>query len=104
MVRSYVDIQDLIRLVLICLSQERQLVLFDTAGKVEIEVGDLARLALKVMGIPGGEILRPALNGEREDRYVGDPRPIKAIAHEFRVPFRSLEQQLLDTAAFLAAG
>jgi nucleoside-diphosphate-sugar epimerase len=101
-VRSYVHVDDLISLALTSLGAEHS-ALFDTFGDVEIEIGELATLALDVLGKTGGSVRRPTILGGDEDRYVGDQRAIAALAAKYGIEFRSLRQQIQDTADFLAA-
>jgi hypothetical protein len=78
--------------------------LFDTAGETVVEIGDLAQLALRIMGVSDGRILRPILSAEEpEDRYVGDGAAMAGLAAERGVVFRPLAEQIRDTAAYLAA-
>lgn len=101
-VRSYVHVDDLIALALSCLSEgAKSATKFDTCGEREIEIGDLAKLALDVLDNPGGQILRPPPSDQNEDRYVGDRATIAALAKKYGVEFRSLRQQVRDTADYL---
>lgn len=101
-VRSYVHVDDMISLVLASLGAGES-TLFDACGEVEIEIGDLASLALDVLGRTGGPVLRPAFLGGDEDRYVGDRSAIAALSTKYGIAFRALRQQIQDTADFLTA-
>ena len=102
-IRSYVHVDDLIALALSSLNEGAEsATMFDTCGESEIEIGDLAKLALDVLGNPGRQIIRPAPSGKDEDRYVGDRVAIAALAKKYRIEFRSLRQQVRDTADYLA--
>ena len=105
-IRSYVHVNDLIRLVLGILENSASgKTLFDTVGETEIEVGDLARLALTVLGQPDGIIERPPLDPDApEDRYVGDRTALAALLVQRGMTLQPLSQQILDTAEFLRIG
>jgi nucleoside-diphosphate-sugar epimerase len=103
-VRSYVHVNDLLALVWECLENafcEQQL--FDTTGETEIEIGDLARQALDILGWPEGAIERSPLSPDAvEDRYVGDNTVLSMLTARYGVLFRGLPEQIRDTAAYLA--
>jgi UDP-glucuronate decarboxylase len=101
--RSYVQICDLIGLVLALLGRAKasDRWLFDTAGETVVEVGALAELARAVMGEPDLAIDRPALaGGEPEDRYVGDGAAMADLARRHDIVFRPLSEQIRDTADY----
>lgn len=104
-IRSYVHIEDLLEVALACLvCGDKGVTAFDTAGEREIEVGELAQLALEVMGWPEGRIARPPLDlAAPANRYVGDGTAFKALAQRHGIAFQPLPQQIRDTANFLAA-
>lgn len=101
-IRSYVHAGDLIALALACLEEgRRETFLFDTAGEVEIEVGDLARLALEVMGATG-TIVRPPMHKDAlPHRYVGDGTTMLRLAARYDIHFRPLQMQVRETADFM---
>ncbi len=105
-VRSYVHVNDLIGLVLEILAKPAApKILFDTVGDTEIEVGDLARLALTLLGEPGGVIERPPLDADApEDRYIGDRAAFSALLAQHGMTLQPLPQQVSDTAQFLRHG
>jgi hypothetical protein len=75
---------------------------FDTAGEREVEVGDLAELAISVLGQPDLTTLRPAFDGTPADRYVGDPSTYNSLARSYGIELRTLERQIEETARYLA--
>jgi UDP-glucuronate decarboxylase len=104
-IRSYVHVADLVDLLFSTLLGVGPLPsqAFDTAGEVEIEVGELAELAKSVLGKPELEIVRPSLDGSPADRYVGDPSVFWSLARAHGTVLRPLSQQIEDTARFLGA-
>ena len=101
-IRSYAHVGDVIAIALALLDEGQGApVRFDTAGEREIEVGELAQLALKVLG-QDNAIERPALDPAAPDnRYVGDGDAMKAAAARHAIPLRDLPRQIADTADFL---
>jgi len=101
-IRSYVHAGDLIALALACLEEGRkETLLFDTAGEVEIEVGDLARLALEVMGTTGAIVRPPMQEDAIPHRYVGDGTAMLRLAARYDIHFRPLPKQVRETADFM---
>jgi UDP-glucuronate decarboxylase len=104
-VRSYVHVRSLLDLCFALMLGDMPVPVaaFDTAGAGEIEVGALAEMVASVMGHPGMEIIRPPLDGTEADRYVGDPRVMKDLAHSYGIDMLTLSQQIEDTALSLTA-
>lgn len=104
-VRSYIHIDDLVRLILTCLQKggAGQRYHFDTAGEVAVEVGELAQLVLETLQPDCQEIRRPALGDSADDYYVGDSAAMQALLSSFGFTNRTLRQQIIDTANFLRA-
>jgi UDP-glucuronate decarboxylase len=104
-IRSYVHVSDLIALVLAALDEGAAApVCFDTAGEREVEVGELARLAMAVLGAAEGVIERPPLDPSLPDnRYVGDGAVMMALAQRYNIALRPLPVQIADTAYYLSA-
>lgn len=103
-IRSYVHVRDLVELAFaVMLGQiPGPGVPFDTAGDREIEIGDLASLTAALLGMPDTRIDRPEMAGENPaDRYVGDGTLLGKLALEGGIEFASLDEQILDTAAFI---
>jgi nucleoside-diphosphate-sugar epimerase len=102
-VRSYVHVRDLVELAFAVMlgDDPPPPSVFDTAGEREIEVGELARLAASVLGAPEMEIVRPPLDEQRPDRYVGDPSVLNALASRYGLAMTTLPQQIVDTALAL---
>lgn len=102
--RSYVYVGDLLGLALsIVLAREPSIELFDTAGEMPVEIGELARLAATTLGRSDPAILRdfdPTLSA---DRYVGNPDRIRALFRAHGIAPLSLSDQVARTAAYLYA-
>ena len=102
--RSYVSVGDLIEASLAWLFSRTapEQVVFDTGGEV-VEVGELAQRALHLLGRAELAVSRPAPDGSAEDRFTGDGAAFARLAQSQGVALRSLDQQILDTAEYLAA-
>ena len=104
-VRSYVHVGDLVDLAFTIMLRDgpapRQA--FDTAGEREIEVGELAELVASVLGEPGMEVLRPALDGTPADVYAGDPVVMNLLARAYEIDLKQLPRQIEDTARYMRA-
>jgi UDP-glucuronate decarboxylase len=103
-IRSYVHVRDLVELAFaVMLGQTPGPgVPFDTAGDREIEIGDLASLTAAMLGVPDTRIDRPEIAGDNPaDRYVGDGTLLGELALGDGIELAPLEEQILDTAAFI---
>jgi UDP-glucuronate decarboxylase len=102
-IRSYVHVADLIELAFALMLGDGPLPVqpFDTAGEREIEVGELAELAIDMVGGPPMMIERPPLEDSRIDRYVGDGTVMHQLALEYGIALTPLPQQVRDTAHYM---
>jgi nucleoside-diphosphate-sugar epimerase len=102
--RSYLSAADLVSVALAWLLAERraEVSTLDAASREIVEVGELAELAAAHLGEAGIRIERPAIDFRHPDRYVGDPEALMRLAARFELRLSSMEQQIKDTAAFLA--
>ena len=100
-VRSYVDVEDLVS-VMIAAALDRggaSDVQVDTAGDVQVEVGDLADAIRRVLGRPDVAVERQFDDpGAQPDRYVGAPGQFAALAGDLGIPLRDLDEQIARTA------
>ena len=103
--RSYCAAADVVALGLVCLLGESVPadVVFDSGGKV-VEVGELAERVRAVLGLPHLAIERSFLSGGAADRYVGDTDQMAVLASRYGLRLQSLDEQIIDTAAFLRSG
>jgi UDP-glucuronate decarboxylase len=105
-VRSYVHVADLVSLGLAVLLQgaSEPITRFDTAGDRAVEIAELADCILAVLGtkLP---VERPRLDADRskDDIYVGEDGPVRALARRQRIDLLPLETQIRDTAMYLAS-
>jgi nucleoside-diphosphate-sugar epimerase len=76
---------------------------FDTPGMPAIEIGALARRAADLLGRPDLKVTRPALTAAPPDIYLGDGRQFQALAATAGLAPRPLDDQIHDTASYLAA-
>jgi len=97
--RSYVHIEDLLLLALgMLLLGPDGVTRFDTAGEVDVEVEDLARRAIALLGGPDTQIRRAVPDGTPDDVYIGDSGALRTIARRFDLSLRDLNTQITDTA------
>jgi nucleoside-diphosphate-sugar epimerase len=98
-IRSYVHVHELARVILdLALDADGPLA-FDTAGTEVVEMADLALAVARVMDRPIEIERAPMETGE--DRYVGDGRLYQAaLARTGAVPI-GLDRIVRDTAAFM---
>jgi UDP-glucuronate decarboxylase len=104
-IRSYVHVLDLVKLALMLTLGivKNRSIAFDTAGTGEIEVSDLAQLCIDLFGNREMQVLRPdPLRMEGLDRYVGDGAMFLDLLQEAGIEAKSLRQQILDTADYMA--
>lgn len=105
-IRSYVHVRDLIDVCFadLLLGGGDGPAVFETAGEVEIEVGDLARRIADLLGRPDLPVERPPLDPSKTaDRYVGEPADWRHRLERHGIVPIGLDDQILDTAAHLAA-
>jgi nucleoside-diphosphate-sugar epimerase len=102
-IRSYIHIEDLIALALADLLDDSRPAQapFDTAGEVEIEVGDLALRCARLLECSDIAVQRPPQNSNVANRYVGDPAVMRRLARHYAIELASLDTQILDTARYL---
>ena len=102
-IRSYVHVCDLVDLMVAALVGTASIPPgpFDTAGEVEVEVGELADLVATVLGHRGMPVERPDVEAGTVDRYVGDPGVMIALARSLGLVLRPLPRQIEDTARTL---
>jgi UDP-glucuronate decarboxylase len=102
-VRSYVDVEDLVAL-LLSLADAEQDAAFDTAGEVAVEMGELAQRVAAVLGRPEAVVERAWDPDAEPDRYVGDGAVLHALAAQHGVTLRDLDEQIRRTAAVTPSG
>jgi nucleoside-diphosphate-sugar epimerase len=102
--RSYVDVTDLMRLLLRLAETPGPNLRFDTAGAEAVEVGVLAERVRAVLGRPELAIERTWDPAAEPDRYVGDGAAMARLAAAHGVAFRPLDQQIEETAEYLGKG
>jgi nucleoside-diphosphate-sugar epimerase len=100
-VRGYTHVGDLMALALALLLRGEAAGPLDTGGRPAIEIGALAWRAARLLGRPGLDISRPAFASEPPDIYVGDGGRYEALAGAAGLRLRTLDEQIMDTAAFL---
>lgn len=74
----------------------------ETAGDHEVEVGALAGMVRDLIS-PDATIERGACAEEPIDRYVGDGRDYRRLIVEHGIVEHALQQQIADTAEYLAS-
>jgi nucleoside-diphosphate-sugar epimerase len=99
--RSYVHVLELARVVLELALDDAGPLAFDTAGPDVVEMADLAQAVGQALALPGLEIVRPPLEGGSEDRYVGDGAVYQAALTGMGMEPVGLDRIIRDTAAWL---
>jgi ubiquinone biosynthesis protein UbiJ len=74
---------------------------FDTAGEVEVEMGELAIRIAAVLDVGPNEVERDWDPAADPSRYVGDPTEMRRLAAGAGVAFRDLDDQIRRTRAAL---
>jgi nucleoside-diphosphate-sugar epimerase len=104
-IRSYVHVGDVLDIVFSCLTtpdSSAAPVFFDTVGEEKIEIGDLAARVALVLGRPESKIIRPPWDDSRTDIYLGNEVAFGELIQQYDIKLRSLDQQIFDTADYLA--
>jgi UDP-glucuronate decarboxylase len=100
-IRAYAHIGDVLSIALSLLLGRQELPVFDSAGELPLEIGELAQLTSSLIA---GEILsvsRPDWQIGTPDRYLGDMQSYVQAARLAGVTLQPLEQQILDTAGYI---
>jgi nucleoside-diphosphate-sugar epimerase len=100
--RSYTHVEDVLNIATAILLRQLALPVFDTAGEPEIEVGDLAARVGRLLTEGEVSIIRPDWQNGAANRYLGDLAAYRDAAALAGVKLQSLDQQILDTANYIA--
>lgn len=101
--RSYMAIDDMLRIAVAALASldAGHTIIFETAGEV-VEVGDLARRVLSVLGHDPDAVTRPPIDLRAPaNDYLGDPATVDALAARAGVTPADLDTQIKVTAEWL---
>lgn len=100
--RSYLHIGDLCELAILLLLSHHDApgLPFDTAGEVDIELSDMASRCCRLLGQQVA-IERPPFEHNAPDRYIGDGATLRRLMAIHGLDGRSLDRQIVDTAAYL---
>lgn len=104
-VRSYVDVSDVLDAAFSYLTDAGASfapICFDTYGDEAIEIGELASRVAAVLHRPDTQIIRPPRDDKKDDIYLGDGSTFQRLVQRFGIHLKSLDQQIMDTADFLA--
>jgi len=104
-VRSYVHVQDVLDIVFSSMTTShgrRGAFCFDTVGDEAVEIGDLASRVANVLGRSDCNIVRPRIDNPIADVYVGDGAAFRELVRCHGVRLKPLDQQIVDTADYLA--
>jgi len=102
--RSYMAMDDMLRIAIAAVGHQDAGTTqrFETAGEV-VEVGDLARRVLLVLGCDPAAVTRPPINPDAPaNDYLGDPVVVGALADTAGIELLGLDQQIAATAGWLA--
>jgi UDP-glucuronate decarboxylase len=100
-VRSYTHVGDLLNIALSMLVREESAGPLDAGGQQEIEIGDLARRAARLLGKPNIEIRRPPFETGSPDIYLAHCEGYQALAAGAGLHLRTLDEQIVETADYL---
>jgi len=103
-IRSYVHVLELAKVVFDLAVRDDGPLAFDTAGAEAIELTDLALAIGRALDLPNLDIRRPDLDDAPADRYVGDGATYQAALAQSRGRPAGLDRIIRDTAAYLRAG
>jgi len=100
--RGYAHVSDVLNIGLGVLLNRLDPGVFDSSGEA-VEIGALALRAARLL--KGGDIgiERPSWQDGPADRYLGDPVAFNRLAAAFGIKLRGLDQQIMDTAAYMRA-
>lgn len=98
--RSYVAVRELLSLVFAALVTESgdTVLHFETGGR-PLELGEVAAAVARVLD---GKVARAPITQDGENRYVGDDHSWQALLRRFGLSHLPLDQQILETACWLA--
>jgi nucleoside-diphosphate-sugar epimerase len=102
-VRSYVHVLELARVVFDLALDEAPSLTFDTAGPEIVELADLAVAVGAALGLPDIQVRRPPLEASDEDRYVGDGALYQAALARSGAAPAGLDRIIRDTADAIRA-
>ncbi len=97
--RGYAHVADVLNIALGLILAGESPPVFDSWGE-PVELSALANRAARLLGQPPG-IQRPAWEHGAAEHYLGDATAYHAHATRLRLELSSLDQQILDTAAYL---
>jgi UDP-glucuronate decarboxylase len=100
-VRSYTHVGDLLNIALSMLVREESAGPLDAGGRPEIEIGELARRAARLIGKPNIKISRPQFEAGSPDIYTAHCDCYYALASAVGLNLRTLDEQIVETAEFL---
>ncbi len=99
--RSYVAISELMSVVFGVLGDGLSgPVVFDTAGDRDYEMGEIAGAVVEALGGELG-VIRPGLETDRPDRYLGDGERYRGLCRRHGVQTRDFRAQIITTARFM---
>jgi len=101
--RSYTAIEDMVRIAMhaVAALDPGEHLTFETAGEV-VEISELARRVLEVLGCNPGAVSRPPLDPQvAPDDYLGDPEIVRSLAAKAEIVPMELDDQIASTAAWL---
>ena len=100
-VRGYTHVGDLLNIALSILMRQESAGPLDAGGQQEIEIGDLARLAARLLGKPDIDIRRPSFDLAKPDVYVARCQCYYRLAAAAGLNLLTLDEQIVETAEFL---
>jgi nucleoside-diphosphate-sugar epimerase len=100
--RSYYGVNDLIELLISILGDPDEVPsIFDVAGLEVTEISELAFRCRQLVGRESLRVIRPFVNPEPNNFYVGNPQIIRKLEERYQIVPSSLDHQILTTANYL---
>lgn len=100
--RSYAHVEDVLNIGLAILLRGLSPGVFETAGEAALEIGALAGLVSQTLAGRHLPIIRPNWQRGVADRYLGDFAAYHRVAGLAGITLRSIDEQIIDTAGFIA--
>ena len=98
-VRSYVDVGDILALALhVLLDANAAVQIFDTRGSEDVELAELARMIETLLPGVAPSVLRTADGGQKGSVYLGQTEPMRTLCMRYGVKLMDLSTQIQRTA------
>lgn len=100
--RSFLHVDDLCALIVdAALRGVHRYRAIDLCGAEALEMSDIADAVIRHSGIAQVEVVRDGIDWSKPSLYLGDPTHTKVLAMEVGRKFKTFDQQVVDTLAWL---